>query len=444
VRNERLLWAALVCLSLVYLLQLASPLRLNIDSIHLLTVGHSVAEGHGYLYRGLPSRYPKLYPLVVAILERTGTANSVSLVALNLIMLGLGLWAVSRICQKIFHFQRWQALAVVCASLLSYVLVKYTVVPMSDTMGFGFAMLALWAILSSREHGGGRRLAFLGAGALLSWAALSARINCIALVPAWGFALLPENLSARRILSGMSRRSRIIAVVAMLVVVALVGYSLVTARQFEKFVNSYEHGGILFIAWQSILGTFIEWGQIFFNVPESKLYSVFGRGPVKAIMPYIGALAVYLLVRAVWLNRKNFSAAEVFLLAYTGILVFWPSRDPRLWLAVIPLLYGFVAASLRSASRFRLVRLTIGAYLVAFSIAGIGALYYNTGVSLSGDSFPDRYGDGSLTATYDSVYTGRSLPPAQGDLRPEEMADVLGLYDSRAHKKYRTEARTGR
>src|SRR5581483_11041361 len=64
----------LAALAFAYLLQIATPLRVDHDSIEYLTVAASIADGRGFMLNGAPAFVPYGYPLLVAGLEQLGIA----------------------------------------------------------------------------------------------------------------------------------------------------------------------------------------------------------------------------------------------------------------------------------------------------------------------------------------------------------------------------------
>src|SRR5215475_4517308 len=82
-------WILLVVCGL-YVVQLWTPLRLDGDSIDLLSIASSAADGHGFLNHGQQTRYGVGYPTMVVWLERVGAARPWGLVGLNALFLLIG------------------------------------------------------------------------------------------------------------------------------------------------------------------------------------------------------------------------------------------------------------------------------------------------------------------------------------------------------------------
>src|SRR5579862_4317463 len=86
-----------------YLFQMVTPLRLDADTVVLLSVADSVAHGGGFLIHGRPTVFPPGYPAFVALLQRLGFAHNWVFVGFNVLSLFVGLWAVSHVLRRMFN-----------------------------------------------------------------------------------------------------------------------------------------------------------------------------------------------------------------------------------------------------------------------------------------------------------------------------------------------------
>jgi hypothetical protein len=84
---------ALAIISLAYLAQIPTPLRLITDGIDYLLQASSAIDGHGFLSHGVHSMRPPGYPALIFLLAKAGLATSWAIVALNCLLLGIGCWA---------------------------------------------------------------------------------------------------------------------------------------------------------------------------------------------------------------------------------------------------------------------------------------------------------------------------------------------------------------
>ena len=102
--------------------------------------------------------------------------------------------------------------------------------------------------------------------------------------------------------------------------------------------------------------------------------------------------------------RKRVEVIDVYLAGYGAILLVWPYRDARFWIPVFPILVGYSWLVFQWAGRWRGIRWGAPVYLASYSVLGAVALAYISWISLSGDSFPDRYAGGVYRESYQAAY----------------------------------------
>jgi hypothetical protein len=86
-----ILLGSLLGLAVIYGLNVFSQLRLNTDSVALLSMALSAAAGQGYVIDAHSAIFPPGYPWMVSVLYAQGWAYPSSLMLLNLLWLCLGL-----------------------------------------------------------------------------------------------------------------------------------------------------------------------------------------------------------------------------------------------------------------------------------------------------------------------------------------------------------------
>jgi hypothetical protein len=126
----------------VYFLQAATPLRLHPDTVVLLSVAETAEHGGGFLYHGQPTVFPPGYPTLLALLIRLNLAHVWVIVSLNVMFVAIGLLAV----RSIFRSERFSesaVLAVCILSLLSFVFIKYSAIPLTDMLFFCISLCGL-------------------------------------------------------------------------------------------------------------------------------------------------------------------------------------------------------------------------------------------------------------------------------------------------------------
>lgn len=371
---RRLLTVALVAVALAYCIQLPTPLRLHNDTVVLLSMGESAARGGGFLYHGHVSHYPQGYPAMVAALLRLGWFHVWTAVAVNYLFLALGLFAAS----KFLPHGRLLALL----TLLSFVTIKHATIPLTDLVFFGVAMLCLLAFERCRVF----------ESCILVLAAIALRRNGVALVPPLVWVLY--------------RRRRALILPA-LAAAALAVRLTSTLSDFHNTVA----GHTLFDSAAQILGfRLTEFGEIAANLPAGGLPAI-----AKVLLPCAGALFIALIAAGLWMRRRSFGPVEVFLIGYAAILFAWPYYDPRFWLPVLPLLFGYAAGALQRVIPPALNKELLAAYVMVFSMLGVMVLGVSIRITYSGAQFPDAYGNAQFRPTYCAYYGSCATHPSDID-----------------------------
>jgi len=388
------------CLGVGYLVQAASPLRMNTDAIEFLEIAASVSDGDGFLTNGQPSHYPPGYPLVLAALDRAGIARSAVMIGLNLAALAMGLACACYILARSMEIGRDGLLWLACMTLLSWVIVKHVTLPVSDVPYFGVSLASLAVATRAAESRGRRRVYWLGAAGLLAALAVSLRTIGVALAPALAFAACPGfSWTGIRRRWETHRRAATLALSG--VVAALIGGAAVlgSTKYAHEMTRDWRGVGDL------VRFRLEDWGELLLNGSQAQL--------PQALQPLVmvAGLAFAALMAVGVRSRRRIAAVDFYVAAYVAILLIWPYRDARFWVPVVPLLlgYGWVGVREMARSRRGVVRWVGAGYLTGYVAMGLVALAYTTWLSCSGDRFADRYGGGIYRASYLAAF-GLEVP----------------------------------
>lgn len=411
-----LLGLVLACLCVGYLIQAASPLRMNKDAIEFLEVGASVSDGDGFLTNGEPSHYPPGYPLILAGLDRAGLARSSVLIGLNLASLAVGLACAGFVLSRSLGIGRDEALLLASMTLLSWVIVKHVTLPVSDVPYFGVSLASLALATRAGELRGRRKVFWIVGAGVLAAIAVSLRTIGVALAPALALAVAG---GSRPSLAGLCRawethrRAATLALVGVAVALAAGGAALGSTMYAREMVQDWRGVGDL------VRFRLEDWAELLLNGSQAQLPQPLQPWLMLAGLGFVAAMG--LGVRA----RRAVEPVDLYVGAYAAILLVWPYRDARFWIPVIPLLLGYAWVGFRDvAQKRRVVSRWLGAgYLAGYAAMGVLALAYSTWLTLSGDRFADRYGGGIYRASYLAAFgleTDDESPP---------MAAVTGRAD---------------
>ena len=418
--------ALLIGVVVVYLLQIYSPLRLNVDSIAYLARGMAFLDGTEPPYPNW--LLPPGYSYLIAALDGVGLGTSWAFNAINCLFLGAGLAATYQLLVKDFDLSRRSAALVCCMTLLSFIFVKHATLPMAEISFFGITLVALWLTFRARHAPAPSRWYLYVAAAILAVASIAFRTIGIALIPAIAWSLWKSYDQYRSVRDpGRGRVRSIAAGLVAIIILGAIGFTLLARTSYlDQVYYIYRDHGVINNIMFMLSGRLREWGELFLNVPVSRL-----PGNLRWLFQLSGVVALAILVAGVILRRRRWSESEIFLLGYALVLFVYTGHSSRYWLPALPLLMAWVACFFGSITHHRWARVAITAYLIAFGLAGMAALAYTTTITFSGSNFPERYGDGSLKSTYELAFTGRTGAQAEDDRVDRVALDVLHRYEPR-------------
>ncbi len=404
---KRLLSAVLLAFTLVYLLQMVSPLRLNSDASMLLSMAVSAFEGQGYLFQGQPTQFPPGYPFFIQTLLQLNIASSAMLIFFNLLFLWIGLLVV-RSWAKSGHSDSAKTALPAVFVLASWVMIKHITIPLTEFSYIGASFLSLSFVTVFWVQDGIRKWRCFAVAVILAIVAVLCRTVGLALFPVLFITMLLHRDHA--FYHDWLRSRQKFIVVAGIIGLILAGCTWFVIRRtawYElQFISSGSYGKALatlygknFIStlFYSIQWLTLEFGELFGNIP---LYKAEFLRPVCYL---IGLLSWCAVLYGAWLllrSRRQLPLVLYFL-SYSGVIFLWAAFEPRLFLPLLPLLsYLFFIAADDAVHRWPFSRWPLRCYLVLYLLMGLISLTYSTGISLSGKNFSELYGQGPTQMTY--------------------------------------------
>lgn len=386
----------LLLLAICYVLQVASPLRINSDAIILLSTGDSAAHGSNIFFGEQKTLFPPGYPLLLDILMRMGLAHSWAIIALNLVFLSVGLHAANSLLILDFFKDKTVVLLICSFFLLSWVVVKHFTIPLTDVPYFGCSMCSLALMSQATKANGSKRFVTLAVLAcILVVAALFIRRVGVALLPPLVF-MVAYSPQFKLVLKRISSRAKLIIVA--IFTIACIGIALVVVKTstLVDFTACVRNVRVSALVLRILRYRLLECGSLVSNCPFLKM-------PVylQKFTQWIGSILFIFVFVGLATRRREIGTSEVYFVSYMVILFVWPYRDERFWLPVIPFLIAYFVLAVE---RFKIPKVIVRTYCIYFAILGICAIAYSTRISFAGSAFPDRYGDGSLRSTYCSAF----------------------------------------
>lgn len=372
-------------LALCYLVQVATPLRLHPDTIVLLSMADSFAHGGGLLFHGQPTVFPPGYPALAALLLKLGLAHNWVLIGFNMVSLAVGLWAAAYILRRRLY-DTISPVSVVClVSLFSFVFIKYSTIPLTESGFFALAMCALAAMDSASQPRCGRTFWLrIVAGWILTLAALTVRRVGLALIPALLWSIFSHK-GVRAYVRRLSSRMKIAILLGMGGAGAFTAWVVIetsTLRDRTSVVN-----GLADVVYLTILGRLRELSELTLNLRFSILPAA-----MRPAALLVGVLLLALVLGGVILSRRKIHAATVFLCSYSLIVFSWPYYDPRFWFPAVPLLAAYAGLSIQYlVARRRFLEGVLRIYLILFMVIGAMTIGWSTAITFSGEQFPNAY-----------------------------------------------------
>ncbi len=426
-RARLIISLAFVIVSIAYLVQIATPLRLVFDGIDYLLQASSAIDGNGFLFHGVHSMRPPGYPALIFVLAKAGIGNSVAIVALNCLLLGIGCWASYFVLRDSFGFSCEVAELISLLTLLSFLMVRNVTYPLSDICFFGASAPCLLVLIRAEAHSGSRRFWWLIFVVPLMLLCIELRTIGFVLIPAFVWAATGGAAGTRKIYPTL-RRHRFIALGLLLVIIVTVGRVFLDSRYMQFNLPFFQRTSLVGWVATSIRYETTEWGEITVNAPMSKLPGALGLP-----LQIVGVFSLFACFVGMWVKRERPDSLMLYVLGYGCIVLAYPWRDTRLWLPVLPFLMGYVLLGLRCVLSPVTLRPLLVVYCSLFCLLGILALGFSTRLTFAGDRFPDIYGDGKLRDTYKMALRGET-PKNSSDVDQDALY-LLRRYDWRAARR---------
>ena len=394
---QKLQTGVIVILVAVYILQMVTPLRLSTDTVVLLTAADSAARGGGFLYHGNSTQYPPGYPMLIAVLMRLGIARVWVIVGVSVGSILLGLALARFFLLPAFYSDASSSRTICIVSLLSFVTIKYTVIPLTDPLFFGVTMSCLAVMRSAVSRLTWRKLAL---GAVLVLISISIRKIGVTLIPAlfWMGVARPE---VRRYVMRLSLPSKIAGGFLAAFVTGIFAWLLLATSLTRRFsmidAASAVIAGHSPIDAVAIILTYRlrEFGEIAINLPFPALSPW-----LQHLLPFAGATALSLVLGGLFSRRRQLGVVDIFFISYAAVMLVWPYYDPRFWLPVLPFLIAYIGLAVRYCIQKGISAQVFEAWALGFAIMGLPVLISSTIVSFSDSSFGDRYYTDRYHATY--------------------------------------------
>ena len=409
-RSARLIWAVMIVLFIyliaTYVVQLRSPLHVDMDSKRLLTMANSGAEGHNF--RGpLPHNlgydwFPIGYPAMLAGLEVAGLAKPWAYLGLNLVFAAVGVAGYAAAIRRAYGFSAIATLAVANLILLNFILLKYCCEIMTDVPFFGIAGVLIWLLVRAETSHGSRRWVLSLICLVLALASTQVRAVGVAFLPAVVWVVVGPSRHEHGTWGWIKAHRWLLIYLglASVVVLALGFIFLVRPEYFNEFLGQYRQMGLGAAIANLVSCRASDLSAAVLNLPLSQTPEKLR--PLFSILAFCGAgVSVF----GCW-RRRRIDVITIFSLTFVCILALVPISAPRYWLPLVPLILANFAIVAKDFGGRIWFRLAGAAYVLLYLVCALGGQVWETRLSWSGESFANRYhAMANIRATYRAAYS---------------------------------------
>ncbi len=389
--NTKFQVSALVAISLLYLLQLPTPLRLDHDSVLYLQVAANLTDGVPPLHIGRPPAYPAF----ISLLDRIGTPWPVGFVVINCFFFAVGLTATWYLFVKGRTLDtRW----LIPVLMLSFVLIKFVATPLPEAMFFGISLAALAVMAKAWVSAGQKRVALLVIALVLAIIATLVRLVGVALIPSLLFCCIfrPDADAVPRV--RITLRSRILGLAAAGTI------CFVAAIALGESISNYKgQAGMLYLDKNALTLVVDHFNKLVMTVGELAV-----NVPRFQLAVYPGLFLACSILAGAWIlywKRITLPATPVgvYAASFLAILLLWPYNVPRLWMPLVPVLGGLLmlAPLRRPPTNARVVILRL--YFTWIAFTGLVGLGFTSFITYSGSRFDSLYGTNGGMATPNAI-----------------------------------------
>jgi hypothetical protein len=371
------------------LLNVFTPLRLNIDGIRYLNILQYFEGMFNKNSGAAKDFFPHGYPWFLFLLDKLAILNPASICLINIISLLLACHILTKMLPV---EKRWTFYGLV---LLSFVYIKHATLPVSDPI---FVLLFTSAIYFWSGYFNGNRRYILPC-LIITAIAVYVRTVGIIIAPAIVIYIAYKNkkqLLQNKLIIYVLSFALFAAIILFIYQLSFLESKISYLQQLQIMMVIKEPYSIV----ERLLMHFKETGEIFLNVPYSKLAILntgnFDLAYYLLIVVGIASLFISFLsaVRLKLLDKLIFWAFA----AYTLMIFLWPFNDARFLMPIIPIIIYLVAIYLFKFLKSKPIKIGLLSIYITF---GFASLVYSDALSLNKNFFLNHYGfDPQLTSDY--------------------------------------------
>lgn len=404
-QEAKLFIICMVSISVLYLLQIVSPLRLTSDAIVYLSMAESALGGDGFTYHGLLTHYPPGYPALIALLTYFGIGSSLFFIGLNLIFLTIGHALAFYICIEYYNFGKTTSYIVLLLLLLSFVFILQVPFPLSDLVFYGVSMVALGCLINIDNEKYSWIFALCSIS--LSIAAFQIRTIGVALFLPVSFKVLGNIYWSDTYVTLKSAKSRMVFFIIISSTI-LISFGIIIinhAYTAEAILKLTQQSGGIIATMVGIWATRIEEiGELIINFPISRITDLFS-----SFTRALGIIGILISGYGIYRRKDELSSIDYYFIIYVIMLFCWPHEDVRFWLPIMPFSICYAIIAFKVINSSKLLITTARIYFIIFTLSGLLVFAYTTRISLSGSRYPEMIRNKKYYAEYKLVLSNKNV-----------------------------------
>jgi hypothetical protein len=411
---EKLFRAICILITLVYIANLFTPLRLHVDSIRYYLIKDCIESGCDPNSEAAKDYLPYGYTALLIVLSKLHILKSFSIVLINLIYLFGAVYFVHKIFASTVN--RYVLLAIV---LLNWTTIKFATHPLSEMQYLFFSMASLYFFSKFRVHRTAKNiiLAFLFGGL-----AFTTRTIGITLFGALVTGVL---WMYRNELLAIVKKNKILVLVMLLLVAGVaafykqLGLEHYTGVFSQKLSEGKTFSDILHYR-------FKEWAEIAMNVSSDKLIPMIPHGLGETFFAIAGIIILAAFFFVFFKNTALPFFVKAYFVYYTALMFTWPFYDNRFWVPLLPLAVAIIL-QVKLGERGT-TRWLSNAYLAVYLLLGIAADAYYTSFIFDKEKFSKKQANGVYRNEYEIHYFGKPQSDT-AHLIHQDVISILQRYD---------------
>lgn len=403
-----LLKVATCLIVLVYLANCLTPFRMHVDTMRYFAIKERIEVGYAKDADTALDYLPYGYTALLLLLSKIGILKSFTLVLINCLYLFGALFLIKKFFGKSLNTSLFFLFV-----LLSWVVIKFTLHPLSEMQYLFFSILSLYLFYQYTKTK--QVLAIAGAFAFAGLAFITRSVG-ITLIAGLITGLCWQYKNELRI---FIKKYKFIVVILVLIAFSTILFSkqLGLNHYTGVFTKQFSDKGVsvgTMLGWH-----FSEWAEITINTSGVKIQHYLPGETGKIIFIMAGILVFSAFVYLLYFKRNEVPfIIKAYLFFYFILMFTWPFYDPRFWVPVLPLMIAILVYFPWPTFSSKIPRLCIRAISTVYIILGIFSLSYLTFMTFNKKAFARKQANGVYRNEYETVFFGKPLSDTAKHIDP--------------------------